>query len=57
LQILNLLEARLNRFEQASQRGRDNIASEFWQFLSQSKKGWLVPIRTAAAPFIYSLFR
>ena len=60
----------MNRFEQASQRGSGSIASEFWQFLSQSKKWWLLPIvvvillfgvlvflsGTAAAPFIYTLF-
>jgi len=60
----------MNRFEEASQRGGGNIASEFWQFLSQSKKWWLLPIivvillfgvlvflsGTAAAPFIYTLF-
>jgi hypothetical protein len=61
----------MNRFEEASQRsGGSNIASEFWQFLRQSKKWWLLPIvvvillfgvlvflsGTAAAPFIYTLF-
>jgi len=60
----------MNRFEEASQRGSRNIASEFWQFLRQSKKWWLLPIvivillfgvlvflsGTAAAPFIYTLF-
>jgi len=60
----------MNRFEEAPQRGGSNIASEFWQFLSQSKKWWMLPIvvvillfgvlvflsGTAAAPFIYTLF-
>ncbi len=60
----------MNQFEEASQRGGHNIASEFWQFLRQSKKWWLLPIvvvillfgvlvflsGTAAAPFIYTLF-
>ena len=60
----------MNRFEEASQRRGNNIASEFWQFLSQSKKWWMLPIvvvillfgvlvflsGTAAAPFIYTLF-
>jgi Family of unknown function (DUF5989) len=60
----------MNRFEEASQRSGGNIASEFWQFLSQSKKWWMLPIvvvillfgvlvflsGTAAAPFIYTLF-
>jgi hypothetical protein len=46
------------------------ILSEFWHFLGQSKKWWLLPILvvvfgfallvlfsgTAAAPFIYTLF-
>jgi drug/metabolite transporter superfamily protein YnfA len=49
---------------------RSNIATEFWLFLRQSKKWWLLPIvvvlvmfgvlvflsGTAAAPFIYTLF-
>jgi hypothetical protein len=49
---------------------RTDIVSEFWHFLSQSKKWWLAPIvaillafgvlvflsGTAAAPFIYTLF-
>ena len=47
-----------------------SILSEFWHFLGQSKKWWLLPILvvvfgfallvlfsgTAAAPFIYTLF-
>jgi len=46
------------------------IFREFWQFLSESKKWWLLPVviilvmfgvlmilsGTAAAPFIYTLF-
>ena len=50
-----------------SQRG---VVSEFWHFLGQTKKWWLLPIvviilgfgalvlvsGTAAAPFIYTLF-
>jgi len=49
---------------------RTNVASEFWYFLSHTKKWWLLPIivillgftvlvvlsGTAAAPFIYTLF-
>ena len=60
----------MNRFEEASKQGGGSILSEFWQFLSQSKKWWLLPIvivvllfgilvflsGTAAAPFIYTLF-
>jgi Family of unknown function (DUF5989) len=47
-----------------------NILGEFWHFLGQTKKWWLIPILviilgfgllvifsgTAAAPFIYTLF-
>ena len=49
---------------------QSNIFTEFWLFLRQSKKWWLLPIivvlvmfgalvflsGTAAAPFIYTLF-
>jgi len=49
---------------------RTNLAAEFWHFLRQNKKWWLLPIvvvlvlfgalvflsGTAAAPFIYTLF-
>jgi hypothetical protein len=49
---------------------RSNIAGEFWYFLRNNKKWWLLPIvtilvafgvlvflsGTAAAPFIYTLF-
>ena len=54
----------------AESEGRGHIVSEFWHFLGQSKKWWLLPILivvfgfgllvffsgTAAAPFIYTLF-
>jgi hypothetical protein len=58
-------------FENAAKaRQRTNLASEFWYFLRQNKKWWLLPIvvvmvlfgalvflsGTAAAPFIYTLF-
>jgi len=47
-----------------------NIVSEFWSFLKENKKFWLIPIiaillvmgllilfgGTSAAPFIYALF-
>ena len=60
----------MNRFEEASQRRRDGLLSDFWQFLSESKKWWVLPIvvvillfailvflsGTAAAPFINTLF-
>jgi hypothetical protein len=54
----------------ARSEGQGNILTEFWHFLGQSKKWWLLPILavvflfavlvlfsgTAAAPFIYTLF-
>ena len=57
-------------FESAAGRGRQSLASEFWQFITENKKWWLTPIlvvlglfgillllgSTAAAPFIYTLF-
>ena len=58
-------------FEDAAQnRGRSSVFGEFWYFLRQNKKWWLLPIvvvlalfgvlvllsGTAAAPFIYTLF-
>jgi hypothetical protein len=61
----------MDRFEQvAKSQGRGNVMTEFWHFLSQTKKWWLLPIvlilaafgvlmalsGTAVAPFIYTLF-
>jgi hypothetical protein len=57
-------------FDRAARAARSSIVGEFWQFLVQKKKWWLLPIvlvlfmlgalmllgGTAAAPFIYSLF-
>lgn len=58
-------------FEKAAMANREgNLLGDFWHFLSQSKKWWLVPLllflllagllillcETAAAPFIYTLF-
>lgn len=57
-------------FARAARAGRSSIVAEFWQYLVQNKKWWLLPIvlvlfllgalmllgGTAAAPFIYSLF-
>ena len=54
----------------ASAHRRESVLSDFWYFLRNSKKWWLVPIvlllvgfgvllalsGTAAAPFIYTLF-
>jgi hypothetical protein len=61
----------MDQFEQlAKNQGKSNVVSEFWLFLSHTKKWWLLPIvlvlvafgllmalsGTAAAPFIYTLF-
>jgi hypothetical protein len=57
-------------FEREIGARRTNLASEFWAFLRDNKKWWLLPIilvfmlvgvllvlgGTAAAPFIYTLF-
>jgi hypothetical protein len=60
----------MSNFENARGRRRTGFAAEFWDFLRQSRKWWLLPIviiltvfgllmvlsSTAAAPFIYTLF-
>jgi len=61
----------MNQFEKMARDQRQgNVVTEFWYFLSQTKKWWLLPIvivllafgllmalsGTAAAPFIYTLF-
>jgi len=57
-------------FERQIGTARSGLAAEFWGFLRQNKKWWLLPIivvfmfvgmllvlgGTAAAPFIYTLF-
>jgi Family of unknown function (DUF5989) len=58
-------------FEKAAASSQDeSLVAEFWGFLAQNKKWWLLPILivmlllgtliflsgTAAAPFIYTLF-
>ena len=58
-------------FEKAAANAQsESLVSEFWAFLAQNKKWWLLPIvivmlllgmlimlsGTAAAPFIYTLF-
>jgi Family of unknown function (DUF5989) len=57
-------------FERQIGTSRSNLAAEFWGFLKDNKKWWLLPIivvfmfvgmllvlgGTAAAPFIYTLF-
>ena len=54
-------------FEQAAEADRLSLASEFWIFLKENKKWWLLPIllvigmigvfalllQTGAAPFLY----
>jgi hypothetical protein len=60
-----------SEFEKAAASAQaESLASEFWAFLAQNKKWWLLPIlivmlilgalvllsMTAAAPFIYTLF-
>jgi hypothetical protein len=60
-----------SEFEKASSSAQaESLAGEFWAFLTQNKKWWLLPIlivmlilgglvwlsMTAAAPFIYTLF-
>lgn len=61
----------MKQFEEIAKDERQGgIVSEFWYFLNQTKKWWLLPIvvillafgllmalsGTAAAPFIYTLF-
>jgi drug/metabolite transporter superfamily protein YnfA len=61
----------INEFEKAAaEQGSISTLSEFWYFLRQNKKWWLLPILvslvlfgafmtlsgTAFAPFIYTLF-
>ena len=60
----------MGEFENEAQASGTGIVSEFWHFLSHTKKWWLLPIvvvllmfgvlvflsGTAAAPFIYTLF-
>lgn len=59
-----------NEFIEASKTDRTSFVKEFWYFLKQNKKWWLIPILvvllllgvlvflggTAIAPFIYPLF-
>jgi hypothetical protein len=56
--------------EIAATERQGNVVTEFWYFLGQTKKWWLLPIvaillafgllmalsGTAAAPFIYTIF-
>ena len=57
-------------FERAAQEDRRGLLGEFWDFLMDNKKWWLLPIlvvllglgtlvllsSSAGAPFIYTLF-
>jgi hypothetical protein len=64
-------EDKVEKFDQIAKTERPgNVMGEFWFFLHQNKKWWLLPIvvmllafgvlvmlsGTAAAPFIYTLF-
>ena len=58
------------QFEKSAQEKRRGLVGEFWGFLADNKKWWLLPIilsilllgslvflsGTAGAPFIYTLF-
>ena len=62
--------ARETEFEKAAKAASTGLLAEFWLFLRDNKKWWLLPILvvmfalggllllggTAAAPFIYTLF-
>jgi hypothetical protein len=59
-----------NEFEQQAAAARTSLAGEFWYFVKNNKKWWLLPIlvciglvgalvllaSSGAAPFIYTLF-
>ncbi len=63
-------ETESQSFQDAGAEARQGIVAEFWGFLKQNKKWWLVPILLAfvlvgvllvvgggaAMPFIYTLF-
>jgi hypothetical protein len=65
-----MADPRDDDFEKAAQQASVSFLGEFWCFLRQNKKWWLLPILgvllllgvliflsgTAAAPFIYTLF-
>jgi hypothetical protein len=60
----------VNEFESAARQAPATLLGEFWAFLRQNKKWWLLPIllvllvlgilvvlsTTAIAPFIYTLY-
>ncbi|MBS0260851.1 MAG: hypothetical protein JSS02_02755 [Planctomycetes bacterium] len=59
-----------SEFEQAGQEQAPSLAAEFWLFITESKKWWMIPIlvvmglvgvlillsATGFAPFIYTIF-
>jgi hypothetical protein len=59
-----------SEFEKAGDNAQESLLGEFWLFMSENKKWWLLPIllvmllmgalmvlgSTGAAPFIYTLF-
>ena len=60
-----------NEFEKAGQQSEPGLVREFWSFLRENKKFWLIPLllallalgaivilgaNPATAPFIYTLF-
>jgi hypothetical protein len=61
---------RSSKFEERAAKAGDGFVKEFWIFLKENKKWWLLPILlafllmgalllaggTGAAPFIYTLF-
>jgi hypothetical protein len=63
-------QKRSSNFEEQAGKGSGGFFSEFWIFLKENKKWWLLPILlafflmgalllaggTGAAPFIYTLF-
>lgn len=63
-------ERRQSLEEATAEEGSTGLFSEFWYFLTQNKKWWLLPMlvvllgfgvlmllsSTAAAPFIYAIF-
>ncbi len=59
-----------NRFEELGQEQQLSLAHEFWLFVTENKKWWMIPIllvfalvgvvvalsSTGALPFIYTIF-
>ena len=59
-----------SEFEESAEPGRMGLVAEFWLFLSDNKKWWILPILVAlvvlgllavfgssgGAPFVYTLF-